>query len=627
MVAQSGQGVVQGGREIPRGGDDSWAWAAFVSATQSDAFCRHWLELLCRRLAGVRGAAVLVESVEARSFVPIAVWPRATPDLSRLSAAVEQALRDMRGVIQSGAPEDAGATYLAYPVQVNGVVMAVVALDVLGQGDAVAKMLREVHWGSAWLANMLGDRELRLATEGRARMASVLEMLAVALRHGKFQQALIEVTSELRRHFDASRVAIGLVKHAHVRLTAISEAATFERNTPLGKAYVRAMEETFDHGAAVTASYPAQEADPLADAPAANACHRELLAISGAAQVISIPLMQTAQCLGVVIIERQEDVPFKDPELKWLDAFAAMMAPVIAQRLLAERSLLARLADHVHDGLNRLFGPRHLVWKAGASALVVASVLLAVIPIHYRVTAKTVIEGEIQRVAAAPFEGFVAAAFVRAGDTVRAGQALARLDDRELRIEEAKWSSERDQYDNKLREAMANHDLTSVRVVEAQLRESEAQLKLVTDKIARARLTAPFDGLVVSGDLSQQIGAPVEQGKKLFEIAPLHSYRVILQVDERDIRAVHPGQPGRLVITGIAGETMPLRVAKVTPVATAQDGKNFFRVEAALGSGDPRLRPGMEGVAKIAVGTRSLWWVLTHSFTDWLRLTLWTWMP
>jgi hypothetical protein len=35
----------------------------------------------------------------------------------------------------------------------------------------------------------------------------------------------------------------------------------------------------------------------------------------------------------------------------------------------------------------------------------------------------------------------------------------------------------------------------------------------------------------------------------------------------------------------------------------------------------------MEGVGKIEAGRRSLWWVLTHGFADWLSLWLWTWMP
>jgi hypothetical protein len=35
----------------------------------------------------------------------------------------------------------------------------------------------------------------------------------------------------------------------------------------------------------------------------------------------------------------------------------------------------------------------------------------------------------------------------------------------------------------------------------------------------------------------------------------------------------------------------------------------------------------MEGVGKIAVGERRLAWIWTHNFVNWLRLTLWAWMP
>ncbi|MNG36634.1 hypothetical protein D3C84_1237290 [compost metagenome] len=80
-------------------------------------------------------------------------------------------------------------------------------------------------------------------------------------------------------------------------------------------------------------------------------------------------------------------------------------------------------------------------------------------------------------------------------------------------------------------------------------------------------------------------------------------------------------------MTGIASEAMGFKVMNVTPVATAQEGRNFFRVEAVLDRATPRLRPGMEGVGKIEIGQRSLWWVLTHNMIDWLRLTFWTWIP
>lgn len=289
--------------------------------------------------------------------------------------------------------------------------------------------------------------------------------------------------------------------------------------------------------------------------------------------------------------------------------------------------MVALLRDDVHALMTRLFGPKHLIWKFSASLLVLFVALMTLVEIDYRVSARTLLEGEVQRSTVAPFEGFLAAAYVRAGDVVRQGQILCALDDRDLRLEQSKWASERAQRIGQLREAMANHNLADTQILQAQVQQSEAQLALVTERIARARVTAPFDGIVISGDLSQLIGSPVEQGKKLFEVAPLHSYRVILQVDEKEVRHVQVGQSGKLMISGIASDALPFNVSKITPIATAQEGRNYFRVEARLKHTPARLRPGMEGVGKVSVGDRRLWWVLTHTFTDWLRITLWNWLP
>ena len=152
----------------------------------------------------------------------------------------------------------------------------------------------------------------------------------------------------------------------------------------------------------------------------------------------------------------------------------------LSEREAAEHGAFRRLGRDAGALLAKIFGPRHLSWKAGTAGLLLLCAILVLVPVNYRVASKTVIEGEVQRVVAAPFEGFVGAAYGRAGDTVKAGQLLAQLDDRELRIGEARWSSERDQFENRLREAMANHDLTAMQVLGAQLRQASAQLALVT---------------------------------------------------------------------------------------------------------------------------------------------------
>jgi multidrug resistance efflux pump len=245
----------------------------------------------------------------------------------------------------------------------------------------------------------------------------------------------------------------------------------------------------------------------------------------------------------------------------------------------------------------------------------------------FRVSAKTVVEGAVQRAAVAPFEGFIAEAPVRAGDTVRAGQLLVRLEDRDLRLERVKLVAERDQQLRKYHDALAKHDRPAAGILMAQAGQSAAQIALVDEKIARTRVTAPSDGVVVSGDLSQLLGSPVEQGKLLFEIAPLDAYRIILKVDDRDIAFVVNGQHGRLVLSGLGGDPLRFQVSKVTPVSTPQEGHNYFRVEAQLESPRIGVRPGMEGVGKIIVDHRKLAWIWTRGLIDWMRITFWTWMP
>jgi multidrug efflux pump subunit AcrA (membrane-fusion protein) len=555
----------------------------------------------------VSAGAVLLESAETNTFVPIAVWPEPVGDLSRLGAVAQRALSESRAIVHAS-----GATrQLGYPIQVMERTVGAVALELTVSDEArVAAASRQLHWSIAWISDLLHRRELQAAGEKTERIGSVMEAVATALRQGKLQHTLFDLSNHVARQLGCSRVAVGLADAHRVRVAALSDAAWVEKASAVAKRYAAAMEEALDRRAIVDG---------------AAAAHQLLAQETGAAWVLSIPLVLGATCVGVMTVERAEGEPFGSGERAWLEALAGLLAAVIDQKRRAERGYLARLRDDARALLARLFGPRHLVWKFATTLAVLLVAVLTLVEVDYRVSAKTVIEGEVQRVTAAPFEGFVAAAHVRAGDTVREGQLVAELDDRDLKIEQAKWAAEREQHDRKLREAMANRELASVQVIAAQLKQAEAQHELASERIKRARIVAPFDGVVVSGDLSQLIGSPVEQGKKLFEIAPLASYRVILQVDEREIRHVEVGQAGSLVISGIAGEPIAFHVVKVTPVATAQDGRNFFRVEARLERAPPRLRPGMEGIGKVGVGERRLWWILTHTFTDWLRLTLWSW--
>jgi hypothetical protein len=76
-----------------------------------------------------------------------------------------------------------------------------------------------------------------------------------------------------------------------------------------------------------------------------------------------------------------------------------------------------------------------------------------------------------------------------------------------------------------------------------------------------------------------------------------------------------------------AGGRFHVRHREYHPSCHCRRGKNFFRVEAGLDEISDRLRPGMEGVAKIQIGERLLAWIWTHRIIDWFRLWFWSWWP
>jgi multidrug resistance efflux pump len=285
----------------------------------------------------------------------------------------------------------------------------------------------------------------------------------------------------------------------------------------------------------------------------------------------------------------------------------------------------------LHQGLKghltALIGPDRLMFKLGTATALGISAFLILVSGEYRVTAEAVLEGTVQRMIVSPIPGYIDEVTARAGDIVEEGQLLCRLDDKDLELERIKWSSEKQKLEREYRQAMAEHDSSRVTILKSQLDQAVARLTLAEDNLSRTRVTSPMAGIIIAGDLTQSLGAPVERGDILFEVAPLDSYRVMLEVDERDVRQLTPGQSGRLALVGLPNQHLPFEIERITPIATTADGRNFFAVEAQLEMHPDLLRPGMKGIGKIDIGKRKLAWIWSHRLIEWFRLWTWTWTP
>ncbi len=597
------------------------AWQQLAQAETAEQWFSAWLAVLGQALTGARASLLLLAQADG-SFAPVAAHP-AERDLSYLGDIATEALRQREGVVRR---DELGHARLAYPLQSRDHLHGAVVLD-LGPADAEAldQALRLTHWGAGWLLELLGRPHgdtgpARVdGVDGAAQGRRLLDTLLALLGEGHLREKAMALVNRLGREFDCPQVQLGLARRKTIRVLAVSHAAWFDERTEAVNLAAHAMHEALDQRQRL--HWPADRDD----ATRVLGAHQRYAEASRAAAVLSLPLASATQVVGVLMLER--DRPFEAHEIEFLETLALALAPVIELGREAERGVFGRAARQLQRGAGWLSSSSHPAIKLGLGAAVLLLLALALVPVDYRVSAPALVEGAVQRAAVAPFEGYLREAPARAGDMVKAGQLLAVLDDKDLQLERVRWESELEVAQRKEREAMAAGNRVDQRLAAAQANQARAQLDLVLGRLARVQVTAPFDGVVVKGDLSQLLGSPVEQGKVLFELAPLDAWRVVLKVDERDIGRVAVGAVGELVLASVPGRGWPFTVSKLTPVSVAEEGRNHFRVEATLDGAAPKLSPNMEGVAKVHSGRESLLWIWTHRFTDWLRLAWWKVMP
>lgn len=390
-----------------------------------------------------------------------------------------------------------------------------------------------------------------------------------------------------------------------------------------------AMEEAVDQG--VTVYWP-QALPPHGVSEWVTVAHRELVeatsvgAPSSTSGAASIPMPGGPSPLGAVCLEWVTGSAPSPAVLAAIEAALMLAAPVLIWQQAAQRPWHQHLVRSLSASWNRLCGqgaPRRqrLVWT---SIVLVAGALLW--PVQDQIGGRARVEGAQQRVLVAPSDGFLMSARVHPGDRVKAGQVLADLAQQDLQRERDRWTSQLAQHESGYVGAMARADRADAGLALARAQEAEAQLALVEDQLQRTRLSAPFDGIVIQGDLSQSIGAPVKQGDALLTVASLSQFRVVVEIDEGDIAHIRPGQPGTLALSALPWDTLDLKVTRVVPLALARDGRNVFEVHASFERPLPgHVRPGLLGRAHLEVGRSPRIWNVLRPLVERLRLAWWAW--
>ncbi len=582
-----------------------------------------WLSWQSSMISGIKtGAVFLINDNAEKSLDKLAIWPEKTAEnvtkllIKLASNAISN--HDVFTTKITIPSKDKVKIYdaIALPIHHGKEIIGVtVFLQTVHSEEHKKAVYPLLQWGCTWLeSNLLATYE-----EQSQLNPLVTDLSQLSLKKEPLALTAHQACNLLTQRLDCSRVIIGIKKALQINTIALSNQLRFDHRSSDLRKIESAMEESVDQKESI--SYPTSKNQHHL----MTYKHQALATNQEGMGILTIPLFCNGDPIGAIVLMRTKNRPFTDQEIKIIQSAATMLGPIFNLKLHNEQSIKKLLRKNSKTLATKIFGSGHLKFKLSLFTLAFALILLSIIHTPYNIYAKSTLEGAIQQIIVAPQDGFVKSSLARAGDIVNKDQVLLTLEDTELKLEQEVLFGEQAKLNKEYQEELANGQRAKISILLAKILQINAQINLIQEKLNRSQLKAPFTGLVVSGDLSQSIGIPVQKGEQLFEVALMEDYRVALDVDEYDLSKLKLQQTGNLRLLGLPYQKIPIRITRITPLAVGKDGGNFFRVEAALLKIDrSQFKPGMQGIAKIEVGEDRVLWVWTHALMDRLRLWLWS---
>jgi RND family efflux transporter MFP subunit len=200
--------------------------------------------------------------------------------------------------------------------------------------------------------------------------------------------------------------------------------------------------------------------------------------------------------------------------------------------------------------------------------------------------------------------GRIVELLVDEGDSVRAGQLLARLEDNDLRASVAELESRVEYAQSQFqrntelrRSSLISQD--ALDRARTDLAAARATLKRAREQVAYMRLVAPSAGRIIRRD--GEIGEFVPVNQVMFYMAGPAPLRITADVDEEDVPRVQRGQRVLIRTDAFADRVFEGRVTEITP--RGDPVARAYRVRISLVD-DPPLQIGMSAETNIVIEQR-----------------------
>jgi putative peptide zinc metalloprotease protein len=258
-------------------------------------------------------------------------------------------------------------------------------------------------------------------------------------------------------------------------------------------------------------------------------------------------------------------------------------------------------------------------WFTPRRSLAIAAGLAAVLLLPLRrdsVAGRFILEPSTRAVVHAVVPGIVTKVYAEEGESVVKGEPLLQLRNLPLQSRLAHVEADYIVASGRARSAALRYGNFGPAVKEQE--RLARQTSELSSEAANLELKSPISGVVLTPRVNDRVGAYVTEGTELAEVADLGQLRARIYVSEHDMYKLRVGSRASLEVEGTFKKRNAQALA-ISPVSTEIDPgltgqtqykgmrpPNFYSADLLVANPDGKLKPGMNGTARVYGQRRSL---------------------
>jgi RND family efflux transporter MFP subunit len=183
------------------------------------------------------------------------------------------------------------------------------------------------------------------------------------------------------------------------------------------------------------------------------------------------------------------------------------------------------------------------------------------------------------------------------GDRVKQGSLIARLEDKEfvnsIKLESNEINLELSESEMKKQESLYEKGgvtLKDMKTANYNYVNAKSNVENARLQLEKTRVTSPIDGVIVELPYYTQ-GTQVDAGASIVKIMDYQTMYMNVQLPEKYINSIKPGQDVKLTNYTIPNDTIPGKISQLSP-AINPDTRTFLGT-IQINNSDFLMRPGM----------------------------------